>query len=86
MESERSLPDQWQQIIAARLSLPVAQLDDLLRKNKNFREICMDYSECAAAVSDVASQSPVNFRRIQEYRSIEKEIMCELHNLVRKIA
>ena len=86
MQAERSLPSQWPQIIAARLSLPPAQLDELLSKDENFREACMDYAECAAAVRDASSQSPADLVRIQEYRSLEKEIISDLHSLLRKLA
>ena len=86
MQTERNLSDQWPQMIAARLSLEPAQLDALLRQDENFRETCMDYAECAAAVLDASRQSPADLVRIQEYRSLEKEIISDLHSLLRKIA
>ena len=86
MQIERNLSDQWPQVVAARLSLEPAQFDVLLRQDENFREACMDYAECAAAVRAASSQSPADLARIQEYRSLEKEIISDLHSLLRKLA
>ena len=86
MQAERTLPDHWPQILAARLSLPAGQLDALLRNDENFRETCMDYAECADAVRDASNKSPADLLLIQEYRSLEREIIAELHSLLKKIA
>ena len=86
MQTERNLSGQWPQVVAARLSLESAQLDALLAQDDNFREACMDYAECAAAVRAASSQSPADLARIQEYRSLEKEIISDLHSLLRKLA
>ena len=85
MHPERSLPDQWPQLVASRLSLSDSRLDRLMRKDERFRETCMDYAECATAVRNATSSSTVDLRRIQEYRALEQEIAAELRNLLRSI-
>jgi len=86
MQPERTLPDHWPPILATRLSVPAGQLDGLLRNDENFRETCMDYAECAEAARAASNQSPADLLLIQEYRSLEQEIIAELHSLLKKIA
>ena len=85
MYPERSLPDQWPQLVAARLSLSDARLDRLMRKDERFREACMDYAECAAAVRSATRKSPVDLQRIQEFRVLEQEIATELRTRMDRI-
>ena len=85
MEQSRYLPQRWPAWVANRLSVSDAELTRLMRKDERFRETCMDYAECVAVVQNASHNTVVDLRRVQEYRSLAREIADELGKAMRQL-
>ena len=54
------------------------EIETLLRCNKDFREVCIDFEICNQVLEDLLKVSPPDASRIKEYKILRDKLLSEI--------